>query len=342
MVRGKLPMELIADKKSRFRVFRNREKGLKKKLSELSTLCDLQACMIVYGPDGDGPSSSQPEFWPENRTEVECVIEKYMKQRKEDRGKRTLGLSNVLEIRKKSAGLEQPKLQEEIAKTKGLTLEGGVDEFSYEELMEIIGKLDKKLEEVENIIDLKKGKTNSLNEMHCCHMKDLPAIQGVDISVPMDYSGQTLEDGLDEFSLEELMENDGGILDQDGKTNSMNEMHRCHMKDLPAIQGVDISVPMDYSGQTLEDGRDEFSLEELMENDWGILDQDGKTNSMNEMHCCHMKDSPAIQGVDISVPMDYSGQTLEDGLDEFSLEKLMENDWGILDQDDKWFCEEWP
>ena len=62
MVRGKLPMELLADKKSRFRVFRNREKGLKKKLYELSTLCDIKACMIVNGPDGDGPSSSQPEF----------------------------------------------------------------------------------------------------------------------------------------------------------------------------------------------------------------------------------------------------------------------------------------
>ena len=67
----------------------------------------------------------------------------------------------VLEIRKKTVALEPQKLQEEIANTKGRTLEGRVDEFSYAELMEIIGKLCKKLEEVENIIDFKKGETNS-------------------------------------------------------------------------------------------------------------------------------------------------------------------------------------
>ena len=27
--------------------------GLKKKISELCTLCDVKACLIVYGSDGD-------------------------------------------------------------------------------------------------------------------------------------------------------------------------------------------------------------------------------------------------------------------------------------------------
>ena len=30
--------------------------------------------------DGIGPGSSQSEFWPENPSEVECIIEKYMKE----------------------------------------------------------------------------------------------------------------------------------------------------------------------------------------------------------------------------------------------------------------------
>ena len=93
----------------------------------------------------------------------------------------------VLEIRKKTAALEPQKLQEEIANTKGRTLEGGVDEFSYAELIAIIGKLCKKLEEVENIIDFKKGETNSMNEptVHWSHMQGLSAIQPLDIHVPM-------------------------------------------------------------------------------------------------------------------------------------------------------------
>ena len=48
-----LTMELIADKKSRYKTFKRREMGLKKKISELCTLCDVKACLIVYGSDGE-------------------------------------------------------------------------------------------------------------------------------------------------------------------------------------------------------------------------------------------------------------------------------------------------
>ena len=49
-------------------------------------------------------------------------------------------------------------------KQKGSSLLGGLDKFTYEELMKIIGKLDKKLEEVDNLIAVKKGETNSMSE----------------------------------------------------------------------------------------------------------------------------------------------------------------------------------
>ena len=49
----KLTMELIADKKSHYTTFKRREMGLKKKISELWTVFDVKACLIVYGSDGD-------------------------------------------------------------------------------------------------------------------------------------------------------------------------------------------------------------------------------------------------------------------------------------------------
>ena len=56
MGRGKLKMEMIGDEKTRYRTFGNRSKGLKKKLHELSTLCDVEACLILYhGDAADGP-----------------------------------------------------------------------------------------------------------------------------------------------------------------------------------------------------------------------------------------------------------------------------------------------
>ena len=72
----KLIRELIADKKSHYKTFKRREMGLKKKISELCTLFDVKECLIVYGSDGDDPSSSQPRFWLENRIEVECKKKK--------------------------------------------------------------------------------------------------------------------------------------------------------------------------------------------------------------------------------------------------------------------------
>ena len=53
--------------------------------------------------------------------------------------------------------------------------------------MEIIDKLCKKLEKVENITDFKKGETNFMNEpiVHWSHMWGLFAIQPLDIHVPM-------------------------------------------------------------------------------------------------------------------------------------------------------------
>ena len=74
----KLTMEFIADKKSHYKTFKRREMGLKKKISELCMLCDVKACLIVYGYNGEGPSSSQPRFWLENRYEVECKKKKYV------------------------------------------------------------------------------------------------------------------------------------------------------------------------------------------------------------------------------------------------------------------------
>ena len=54
--------------------------------------------------------------------------------------------------------------------------------------MEIIGKLDKDLEEVDNLISLKKGETNSISELsvHCCPMPISYAIQPFDSRVPLD------------------------------------------------------------------------------------------------------------------------------------------------------------
>ncbi|KAL6342856.1 hypothetical protein AAG906_016875 [Vitis piasezkii] len=193
MVGGKLKLELIANEKIRHRTFQNRQKGLRKKVHELSTLCGVEACMIICCPNGNGTYSSQSCVWPENHYEVERIINKYINERKEEHGKRTVDLSGVLESRKTRARFELQKLQEKNGETKGQTSETGLelDGLSYEKLMEIVNKLDKKLESVESLIDLKRGEAGLMSEtlVNCPdHMPGLPTAEPIDIHVAMDDS----------------------------------------------------------------------------------------------------------------------------------------------------------
>lgn len=59
MVRSKIKYELIADERTRRETFRKRKSGLFKKLNELKTLCDVEACGIIINEDG-----TQPDVWP--------------------------------------------------------------------------------------------------------------------------------------------------------------------------------------------------------------------------------------------------------------------------------------
>ncbi|PPD79706.1 hypothetical protein GOBAR_DD23359 [Gossypium barbadense] len=50
MTRKKVKLAYITDDLARKATYKKRTKGLMKKLSELSTLCDIDACSIMYSP----------------------------------------------------------------------------------------------------------------------------------------------------------------------------------------------------------------------------------------------------------------------------------------------------
>lgn len=71
MVRSKIRYELIADVRARRETFRKRKPGLFKKLNELKTLCNIEACAIVYHGD-----ETPPETWP-SLDEASRVVQKF-------------------------------------------------------------------------------------------------------------------------------------------------------------------------------------------------------------------------------------------------------------------------
>ncbi|KAF8038597.1 hypothetical protein BT93_B1201 [Corymbia citriodora subsp. variegata] len=72
MTRRKVKLEYIANDSSRRAAFKKRKKGLMKKVSELSTLCGINACAIVYGP-----YDRQPDLWPPSRMAVQRIISRF-------------------------------------------------------------------------------------------------------------------------------------------------------------------------------------------------------------------------------------------------------------------------
>ncbi|EOA31928.1 hypothetical protein CARUB_v10015167mg [Capsella rubella] len=71
MTRKKLNLSYIDNDSMRKATFNKRKKGFMKKIHELTVLCGIEACAVVYNP-----SNSTPEAWPSN-SGVKNVVEKF-------------------------------------------------------------------------------------------------------------------------------------------------------------------------------------------------------------------------------------------------------------------------
>ncbi|KAG6535234.1 agamous-like MADS-box protein AGL80 [Zingiber officinale] len=62
MRRKKVKLAWITNDATRRATFKKRKKGLVKEVSELATLCGVEACLVVYGPQD--AAEAEPEVWP--------------------------------------------------------------------------------------------------------------------------------------------------------------------------------------------------------------------------------------------------------------------------------------
>ncbi|KAL5783193.1 hypothetical protein ACOSP7_008222 [Xanthoceras sorbifolium] len=117
--------------------FNRRKTTLKKKVSQLSKLCDVNIGMVCFGPD------RTVETWPENKPEVRGIIDRYKGHNDKEREK--YNLSGFLGTKKKK--LEDKKsnnnnrnkndVDQEKKKNLGSvywTWDPRLDQFSEEEL----------------------------------------------------------------------------------------------------------------------------------------------------------------------------------------------------------------
>lgn len=68
MTRSRVTLAYISNDAARKVTFRKRKKGLAKKVSELTTLCGIQACAVIFSP-----YDARPEVWPNSSGAQEVI-----------------------------------------------------------------------------------------------------------------------------------------------------------------------------------------------------------------------------------------------------------------------------
>ncbi|OWM62861.1 hypothetical protein CDL15_Pgr020155 [Punica granatum] len=90
-MRKKVKLAFITRDSSRRVTFSKRKKGLLKKVSQLSILCGVPACAIVYGQ-----KESQLELWPPSPISVRRVISKFQEMPAMEQSKKMMNQESFL------------------------------------------------------------------------------------------------------------------------------------------------------------------------------------------------------------------------------------------------------
>ncbi|XP_042489730.1 agamous-like MADS-box protein AGL82, partial [Macadamia integrifolia] len=146
MGRSKQKMELIRNEKLRTMTFQKRMKGFKKKMHEFSTLCDVKAYSVIFGPkQGKDPNGLvEPETWPENKNDVYDFFQQFQNY---EQGKQEVGIAEFFMNQKKKVRAELNQLREQNDKANNYpTWNERLDQCSLDQLKTLSTELDLKLE----------------------------------------------------------------------------------------------------------------------------------------------------------------------------------------------------
>ncbi|XP_039003304.1 agamous-like MADS-box protein AGL80 [Hibiscus syriacus] len=154
MTRKKVELVYITNDSKRKASYKKRKKGLMKKVSELSTLCGVDACVIMYNP-----YDPQPEVWP-SPMGVQQVLSKFRQIPEMEQSKKMVNQESFL-IQRNTKASEQLIKQCMINREKEMThvmfqnLVGkdGIDGLNMMDLNDLGWLIDQNLKEVEKRID---------------------------------------------------------------------------------------------------------------------------------------------------------------------------------------------
>ncbi|KAF7818030.1 agamous-like MADS-box protein AGL80 [Senna tora] len=147
MTRKKVNLGYISNDAARKITYRKRKKGLSKKVSELTTLCGIEACTVVFSP-----YESRPEVWP-NQNGAHQVITRYQNEPVIDQRKNLNQESYVRQGITKVSDQLQKQLKENREKDMTIAMfqcvEGkSLDDMTMADLNDLDNHIEKSINEV--------------------------------------------------------------------------------------------------------------------------------------------------------------------------------------------------
>ncbi|KAG7548564.1 Transcription factor MADS-box, partial [Arabidopsis suecica] len=121
----------------------NRLETIFKKASELCTLCDIEACVIYYGPDGE------LKTWPKEREKVRDIALRYSQLKEALRRKKSVNLYDFLN-KKKEKGLKNPNKKRKTSLKKVNEIKYPIsDHYSPDQISKLIQSLELNVSKVQ-------------------------------------------------------------------------------------------------------------------------------------------------------------------------------------------------
>ncbi|XP_059433361.1 floral homeotic protein FBP1-like [Corylus avellana] len=213
MGRGKFNMELISNEKTRMATYHKRKKGLKKKVYELSTLCDVETCMIIYGPkQKDHPRDFAT--WPESQEKLRRIISHFKVKGAHRNGSH--GISRYFIDRKKNIDKEISRNRMKSCDAIFQPWDQRFDGFSEAQVSIALALLEAKLEEAQRKLDCMVKNATALRmmgaqgmlqksmEVEAMNLQPISCLKPLDYLeyplLPLDFNPLKVEDGQDYYA----------------------------------------------------------------------------------------------------------------------------------------------
>ncbi|KAF8392750.1 hypothetical protein HHK36_023099 [Tetracentron sinense] len=192
MARKKVKLAYIANDSARRATFKKRRKGLMKKVSELSTLCGVDACAIIYSP-----YDTEAEVWP-SPSEAQRVLARFKSLPEMEQSKKMMNQEGFLRQR-------MAKVKEQLKKQQKDNRECEMTQFMYQCL---VGKglHDINMDGLREMAWLVEDKMKEIRErMEYLHGMSLPAfVKGVEENIEGQMKMQEALQKEDQMTMEAL------------------------------------------------------------------------------------------------------------------------------------------